>query len=185
MNMNQKGFVNIILIAVVIILAGVMGYYIFTQKFGYPNTLYPSSNTQQTPPTKDKTADWRIYTNNKYGFQISYPPDVYTLRGDQNANELILFKTTDIKLERPSPSMWVVISSNSQRLSVDDYIREEFKKIVIHPEDLIDRKISFNNIDARVLKNVGFPESIIFTKGELGFMIAGDPELLKTFKFVK
>ena len=52
--MNQKGFANIILvIAIVVILVGAVGYFAFVKK--------------------DETANWKTYTNQQYDFQFKYP----------------------------------------------------------------------------------------------------------------
>lgn len=50
MNMNQKGFANIILIAVVVILVGVAGYFVFVKKTGpVAEQLTPTPATSNTP----------------------------------------------------------------------------------------------------------------------------------------
>jgi hypothetical protein len=47
MNTNQKGFVNIILVVVIVVLVGAVGYFVFVKKSG-PTTQVPtSSNTQE------------------------------------------------------------------------------------------------------------------------------------------
>ena len=55
MNMNnQKGFVNIVLIVLVVILVGAVGYFALVKKSPTPTSENPPTNnlpTQQTPPT--------------------------------------------------------------------------------------------------------------------------------------
>lgn len=86
-NINQKGFANIVLIAlVVLVLAGVVGYFVLTEKS--PEVVQqtsipaPSQNQNtptQTPPnniqTSNKIADWKTYRSDKYDFEIQYPQD--------------------------------------------------------------------------------------------------------------
>lgn len=85
-NSQTRGFVNIILIIVVVVLAGVLGYVALVKKSAPTEQQRPSSieeNTQSTLPATtvntniptqvDETADWKTYTNAQYGFQISYP----------------------------------------------------------------------------------------------------------------
>jgi len=59
MNINQKGFANIVLIVLVVILAGAVGYFVFTKKpapvveqITSPTTTPPTNNTvSQNPPS--------------------------------------------------------------------------------------------------------------------------------------
>lgn len=79
----KKGFVPILILLVVIVLAGV-GY------FGYKNywprqqtlvTLSPTPITYQSPvpsTTADPTANWKIL-NNKNGFSVKYPDSLNVL----------------------------------------------------------------------------------------------------------
>ncbi len=52
--MNQKGFANIVLVVVIIILAGAAGYFGFVKKLALP----PSSQQIPTPTPKDITLNW-------------------------------------------------------------------------------------------------------------------------------
>lgn len=78
---NQKGFIPVIIILVVLI--GFVGvYYLGTLK--QKNTTVnptttpvvsslPSSVATSKPATPDPTVNWKKYTNTKYGYSISYP----------------------------------------------------------------------------------------------------------------
>ena len=74
MNINQKGFANIALIVLVIVLAGAVGYFIFGNK-SKPTAEQPSLPVTNTPPAhitsptpthlpvvKNETASWNSYT---------------------------------------------------------------------------------------------------------------------------
>ena len=80
--MNQKGFVNIVLIVLVVVLVGVVGYFALVKKQGpiVQQTTTPPPSTTQTltpqPPAstpKDGTADWKTY--NTANYKIKYPAD--------------------------------------------------------------------------------------------------------------
>ncbi len=84
--MNQKGFANIILIVVIVILVGVVGYFAFVKK-SEPIAQQPTpTQTQTTTPTKtpvsptptpkNETANWEAYRNTKYRFESKYPPEL-------------------------------------------------------------------------------------------------------------
>ncbi len=80
---NQKGFINIALVVLLIVLAGTAAYLIFIKK---PSPVIPteqsSSMNTPTPPTAsnpaaqapplDQTASWKIYQNSDFNFEIRY-----------------------------------------------------------------------------------------------------------------
>lgn len=77
--MNQKGFVVVlIMLGVVAVLGLVGGAYYFgkaqTPKLQPQNTVVVSQPPQPTS-TPDETANWKIYTNQQYGYLIKYPTD--------------------------------------------------------------------------------------------------------------
>ena len=80
MNMNQKGFANIILIVVIVILLGAVGYFAFVKKsepVAQQPTPTPTQTNIPTPtPAPNKTANWKTYNNTQYGFQFKYPPNL-------------------------------------------------------------------------------------------------------------
>ncbi|KKW20994.1 MAG: hypothetical protein UY64_C0032G0002 [Parcubacteria group bacterium GW2011_GWA1_51_12] len=87
MNINQKGFVNIILIIAVVVLIGVAGYFGWVRKSEpvveqspSTQTLTPTpqvSNNQPAPiPTPSgETTNWKTYRSELYGLEVSYPSD--------------------------------------------------------------------------------------------------------------
>ena len=76
--MNQKGFANIILVVVIIILVGAIGYFTFVKKsesVAQQSTLTLTKTlVSPTPTTPSETANWGTYKNTTYGFEFNYNP---------------------------------------------------------------------------------------------------------------
>ncbi len=77
--MNQKGFANIILVIVIVVLVGAVGYFAFVKK-SEPTAQQPTPAPTQTntavsptPTPKDETVGWKTYTNAQHGFEFKYP----------------------------------------------------------------------------------------------------------------
>ena len=66
--MNQKGFVNIILIIVVVAIIAVGGYFVFVKKSG-PIV----QQRTPTPTTQDKIANWKTHHSPIHNFSFQYP----------------------------------------------------------------------------------------------------------------
>jgi len=81
----QKGFVNIVLIGVLVLIVAVGGYLTWSKKSNQvaQNTTQNLASQEvnnietKTPATttSDETADWKTYTNAQYGFEFKYPKD--------------------------------------------------------------------------------------------------------------
>lgn len=116
---QQKGFANIILVVVIVILVGVVGYFAFVKK-SEPVTqqLTPTSTSTQTKtpaptPTKTttptpETVSWKTYTNNRVSYQFDYPASGLKLAidetikypstrtGDSKTEDLVQFATNQV-----------------------------------------------------------------------------------------
>ncbi len=82
--MNQKGFANIILIVVVAILTGIVGYFTLVKKsppiVRQTSTPTPTKIVKTVTPTPtrtktplDETANWKTTINTNLGYSIKYP----------------------------------------------------------------------------------------------------------------
>ena len=66
---NQKGFIVPLLLVIIAVLVIGGGYY-FAKKAGYVPDNTPSDIIQ---PLNNSVSDWKIYKNEKYGFEFKYP----------------------------------------------------------------------------------------------------------------
>ncbi|MEK7547191.1 MAG: hypothetical protein AAB536_03385 [Patescibacteria group bacterium] len=105
--MNQKGFANIALVVLVVVLVGVAGYFVLVKKqepvaqqtTPPPVTMQPPTLQQPSPTPVNETASWKTYVNNKYGFEVKLDPSwqmVYLKNGTST--------------DRPEPDMADFIS---------------------------------------------------------------------------
>ncbi len=81
LKMKQKGFANVILIAVIVILLGVVGY-VALVKQAQPTAQNPAPTAQSTKDGSVNSPqgnilsvpkDWKTYRNDTYGFEVKYP----------------------------------------------------------------------------------------------------------------
>ena len=146
--MNQKGFANIILIVVTVILLGVIGYFAFVQ------VTVPVTTSTPTGPT----ANWKIYRDEEqYGFEVRYPFSAgsvnYTvddnctharsafdgIDDDQIQQAQLPEKRICINYSKtfsdgmPSISdFWIRIYSNPIRLSLDNWLNQNYSDLGVH-----------------------------------------------------
>ena len=71
MKKNQKGFANVILIGVLVILIGSLFYYLYRKNYTPDYRSCDPGPCETTP--KDETKNWKTYTEYIYGFEFRYP----------------------------------------------------------------------------------------------------------------
>ena len=79
--MNRKGFANIVLILVVVVLVGALGYFAFVKK---------SEPVAQQSPTPDKNANWKTYADSNLNYSFQYPPTSCELQREPGDTSLVL-----------------------------------------------------------------------------------------------
>ncbi len=90
MNINKKGFANVILVVIIIVLVVVAGYFVLVKK-SVPNT------TQQTP--NNTTANWKTYQNGKYHFTLQIPENLVVIPNidRQGFSNVLFINQNDLK----------------------------------------------------------------------------------------
>lgn len=148
--MNQKGFANIILVVVVVVLVGAVGYFAFVKKseptaqqptptptqINTPISPAPTPTTQQTPPKADETQGWLVFTNKKYNYSFKHPQgssvwsNQYATDEDEAFNVYLSSKQTRFHVETQDPEMY----SNSpaviktMKLPLKEFAQEIWKQ---------------------------------------------------------
>lgn len=69
--MSQKGLAPILIVLILAVLIG--GYLVYQNQ---PKPTPSPQPTNQLSPASDETANWKTYTNSKYGFSFKYPSDL-------------------------------------------------------------------------------------------------------------
>lgn len=84
--MRQKGIV-VLPVIIIVLLIGVVGYFIYQNTQLRQNnsqnqlpqasilTTTPTESLMESSPTINPRANWKTYTNTKYGYTFKYPPE--------------------------------------------------------------------------------------------------------------
>ena len=117
--MNQKGFANIILIVVIVILVGAVGYFAFVKK-PEPIAKQPTpTSTQTTTPTKTPVSPTPTPTPTQTKITILVPDNVtaydkamteYIQGGDQDSLKTWLF----VKKEKSVPYTTDIVRASAE-----------------------------------------------------------------------
>lgn len=111
---NNKGFINILVAVIIVVVIGVVGYFAITKKSEAPNT--ESQNVNLENSATNETANWQAYRNESYNFEFKYDPK-FTLAESQpmpSTDALINFTNNNSKF-------WVVVSKNKESLAENNY----------------------------------------------------------------
>jgi len=138
--MNQKGFANIILISVIVILVGATGYFVFVKK-SEPIAQQPTPNQTKTPvspaPTPtSKPTNLKTYTNTQYGFEFMYPPELKgNTTGDQFTGSVgsssVNLLVSVVNNKNPDSNTMTFTSRTINGIQVQEYSSKDTKLIYI------------------------------------------------------
>ena len=124
----NRGISTPIAIAIILLLAVSVG--------GITLWQYSEMQSEKIKPValksfeKDETADWKIYLNEEYGFEVEYPSEWIIIK---EAEESVLFaseKETKIQAEKQAGeircAVWVSLYNNEKGLSLRDWAIEKW-----------------------------------------------------------
>ncbi len=119
--MNQERFINTVLIGVIVILIGVIVYFVLTQKAETPRVIQEPPKAQEadagskislSTPTNDSG---RLFRFEDYKFLISLPPDF-------NPSITELYKNKFFSFYSPGYARTVFVSVVNDPSSLDEYV---------------------------------------------------------------
>lgn len=183
---NQKGFIPILVI-VVLVVSAVGGYFLYQQQTKSPSSQLATNqvtNQATSAGQIDETANWKTYTDQSLGFQIMYPPDWKVKQGGDP-------RTTLKSVTVYSSDEQVFLDINFAEEPFIDGSLEKFRKGRIAKGEKWE-ETSINGIPAMV--NISSKNAKTYaleskSKGQLIMILAFEentkflPKILATFKY--
>ena len=197
-------------------LAAVLVYFAFLKKPGEvavsptptptPTKTVTPTPTKTATPTPDETANWKTYTNTKYGFEFKYPATLFVNEDDICSKGLpsldVDSDLCDVFLKSPTTPYFVIfgLSVYKTREKAEEQIFRETQELGPYERRIIElaagsateAKLSRSN---RRLIIVGEAPTIIFSEDlsekEMDQLTGGTvtkkefDQILSTFKFTK
>ncbi|MEK7103798.1 MAG: Ser-Thr-rich GPI-anchored membrane family protein [Patescibacteria group bacterium] len=135
MNINQKGFANIILIVVIIVLMGAVGYFALIQK---------TASVVKPEILVNQLADWKTYRMDEYGFEVKYPLDMevqqlgpfgvgyfkFVFQTPNNGKDYVVGMTIDFRTKDELGAMREALDQNSSSMTEIDIAGTKGTKVV-------------------------------------------------------
>ncbi|MDO8639116.1 MAG: hypothetical protein Q7R43_06075 [Candidatus Daviesbacteria bacterium] len=119
----SKGFAPILILVGIVVVALAVGGYLLYQNQVKPVPIVAPQPIAQTSTSPDETANWKTYTNTKYGYSIKYPNDWHIILpgkdGDKSINIQNYSESEITQQEQQSMSL------NPDKLSVTIGVYDE------------------------------------------------------------
>lgn len=202
---NQKGFATIALVIVIVVIAGVAGYFVVRKSGPVAQqtptvSASPTQTKSPTPTPKNETASWKTYSNSRASFEVGYPSNFSAQRSTaKSGGETVQFSSgkydvAEIIINVEGGNLSDVYSSLNNALEgmrgvnkFSSHINKEVGTVTV--ANVVGYK--FKTVDP---KNPSYivKEDIVFEKGGLIYFmsfqnpfLSQEAQLLSTFKFTK
>lgn len=122
----------------IIIIGGGIGYFLGVDNSEQTTPANTTPIVKVSPtPTPDPTANWKTYTNTKYGYEAKYPQSWY-LYETKIAPATVGFWIE--KTEGEASGVWVSVHENLSRLTPEEWWDKDIKKAANY-QDLLNKTI--------------------------------------------
>lgn len=118
-------------------------------KLEFPSIEFPE--IKKPEKIKDETANWKIYRNEEYGFELKYPPHVNAKDwAEETPNMELLVNFGNISnISDSAVSVFIEEGTSIADLETEVGREDLFNNLLIKPEDIKDEKIGLDNYPAK------------------------------------
>jgi len=184
---KQKGYaLRIVVLILAVLLIGVGMYYSYTKQ---TNQSLPTASV-----SPDETANWKTYTNTKYGYIIKYPASLNPLESQPDSTNLKVLSLTyfSVTPEGPDVTNFLVRVIKANLGEAVQTMKDEFQnssfiyKLV--KEEKISSLLGYSGYRLEYTSaQPGVNTLVFYTKEPYSYVISADKskidQILSTFKF--
>jgi len=128
MRNNQKGISELIFIIIIVVLLGVVGYFVYQNNQLQTNQAPASEESEKMSDEAmiDEMSEWETFTDNNGRFGFSYDSDIEINHIDDGVVDKVVFYSFSESEEGKAPFQAAIyIVDNHDEISLDQYILEK------------------------------------------------------------
>jgi len=203
-------YILIVIILAVIVGGGILGYYNWriakheARLTEFPEIKFPKKIKDETADLSAEALakeDWKSYRNEKYGYEVKYPPG-YVILYPENIENIVFTNEEQLQIVREKQmgeftAFVVRINRNDKKLEPQEWLDENLSVYLGLPSnkdlliDLVD--VSINGIKGLqfTTESMGSPRHTLLAKDDFIIDISGSgvgkiyDQMLSTFRFLE